>query len=180
MGPIILETERLLLRWLHAGDAPFILQLVNEPSWLQHIGDRGVRTLADAARYIQKGPVEMYARLGFGTYLVVAKQSKEPLGVCGLIRRETLAEVDLGFAFLPQFWGQGFAYEAARATLDHECRVRGFQRVLAVVSPDNHASRKLLVRLGFHFERDVRLGADPDELKLYSLAAGAVCQEDNA
>ena len=103
----ILETERLVLRWLGADDAAFIHQLVNEPAWLRYIGDRGVRTLDDARVYIEKRFVEMYGRLGFGLYLVELKHSGEPVGICGLIKRESLEDVDLGFALLSKFWARG-------------------------------------------------------------------------
>ena len=113
----VLKTERLVLRHLNAEDAPFILRLLNEPSWLQFIGDRGVRTLADAQRYIETGPIEMYGRLGFGLYHVRLAQSGEPIGMCGILKRESLKDVDLGFAFLPEFWGKGYAREASAAVL---------------------------------------------------------------
>ena len=113
----VLETDRLILRWMSAGDAPFILELVTEPSWLRFIGDRGVRTPDDAREYIRKGPVDMYARLGFGLYLTERKEDGVPIGICGLLKRESLDDVDLGFANLPRFWGEGYAYEAALAVI---------------------------------------------------------------
>src|SRR6185503_13067540 len=107
----ILETERLQIRQLSREDAPFILQLVNEPSFIQNIGDRGVRTLADANSYILNGPVASYARNGFGLYLVVLKETNESIGMCGLIKRAGLDDVDIGYAFLPKFWSKGYAVE---------------------------------------------------------------------
>lgn len=163
----ILETERLVLRPLQTDDAAFIRQLVNDPSWLRYIGDRGVRTL-DAARYLEKGPFAMYARLGFGLYLVELKESGEPLGMCGLLKRDALENVDLGFAFLPKFRSQGYAFESASATMDYAKRTLGISRILAVVSPDNDRSTKLLDRLGFRFERLLRLSPDAAEIKLYA------------
>ena len=167
----VLETPRLRLRHLHAGDSAFVLALLNDPSWLRYIGDRGVRTLADGERYIEDGPVAMYAREGFGLWLVERKADGEPLGICGLIRREGLADVDLGFAFLPQFRGQRYAHEAAGATLRHATDVLGLARIVAITVADNLASCGLLERLGFRFERMIRRRPDDDELKLYAFGA---------
>ena len=164
----VLRTERLILRWLSTDDAAFIFRLVNEPSWLKYIGDKGVRTLQDAANYISNGPVEMYGRLGFGLYLVESRDGGEPLGICGLIKRESLQDVDLGFAFLPSFWRKGYAYEAAAATMSYGKNVLGLSRIVAIVSQDNHPSSKLLEKLGFRFERLVALNSDEEELKFYT------------
>ena len=124
----VLETGRLVLRWLTADDAAFIFRLVNDPTWIRYIGDKGVRTLEDAQRYIEEGPGEMYSRLGHGLYLVEIKGSGEPAGICGLIRRESLKDVDLGFAFLPEFRGRGYAFESASAVMIHEARALGLSR----------------------------------------------------
>lgn len=104
---MMIQTERLILRQLTPADAPFILQLLNEPSWLQFIGDRGVRTLAEAEQYIINGPIAMYVEYGFGLYVVEQKENPQPMGLCGLIKRPLLEDVDIGFAFLPAFWGKG-------------------------------------------------------------------------
>src|SRR5690349_18580516 len=101
----VLETDRLVLRQLSTDDDAFILELLNDPGWLRFIGDRGVRTLEDARRYILSGPVDMYERLGFGLYAVELKAGGSPIGMCGLLKRATLPEVDLGFAFLPRYAG---------------------------------------------------------------------------
>lgn len=167
----VLETERLVLRWLATGDSAFILELVNEPSWLKFIGDKGVATLEDAERYIRNGPLEMYTRLGFGLYLVELKESGEPIGICGLIKRETLEDADLGFAFLPRFWGKRYAFESASATLSFGKRVLGLSRIVAITSPDNFRSVKLLERLGFRFERTLQLAANSEALGLYAATA---------
>lgn len=113
----VLETDRLILRWLSPEDAEFILRLLNEPSWLRFIGDKGVRTIEDARAYILKGPIDMYSRLGFGLYLVELKEPAFPIGMCGFIKRDSLEDVDIGFAFLPAYWGKGYAYEAAAAVM---------------------------------------------------------------
>jgi RimJ/RimL family protein N-acetyltransferase len=173
MGPYVkvLETERLVLRWLGTDDAAFILHLVNEPSWLRYIGDRGVRTLEDARNYIEKGPVEMYGRLGYGLYLVELKGSGDPIGICGFVKRESLEDVDIGFAFLQRFWGQGYAFESASAVMSYGRRALGLSRVFAITSQENHVSGQLLEKLGFRFERLTRLAADAEELKLYEFGA---------
>lgn len=161
----VLETERLILRRLSTADAAFIVGLVNEPSWLKYIGDKGVRTLHDAEQYIRNGPVAMYGRLGFGLYLVELRDGGEALGICGLIKRESLQHVDLGFAFLPRFWRNGYAYEAAAATMSYGKEVLGLSRIVAIVSQDNLASSKLLEKLGFRFERLFALNPGEEELK---------------
>jgi len=144
------ETARLRLRHLASPDAPFILELVNEPGWLRFIGDRGVHDLESARGYIENGPGAMYARLGFGLYCVESRADGTRLGLCGLIKRDTLEDVDLGFAFLERHQGRGYAREAARATLE-EARGLGLQRVAAITSPDNERSIQLLAELGFRF-----------------------------
>jgi RimJ/RimL family protein N-acetyltransferase len=164
----VLETDRLILRRLSIEDAAFILKLVNEPSWLRFIGDRGVRTLEDARNYILKGPVEMYDRVGFGLYLTELKGSGVPIGMCGLIKRDTLKDVDIGFAFLPSFWGQGYAYEAAAAVMAYGRTALGLKRIVAITDPDNHSSIKLLERLGLKFEQMIQLSGDSLALKLFA------------
>ncbi|MDQ3010399.1 MAG: GNAT family N-acetyltransferase [Acidobacteriota bacterium] len=163
----VLETDRLNLRWLSTDDAAFILALLNEPSFLRFIGDKGVRTPDDARNYILKGPVEMYTRLGFGLYLTELKESQVPIGICGLIKRDTLEDVDIGFAFLPQFWAKGYAYEAAAAVMTYGKDILGFKRIVAITSADNRASGRLLEKLGLQFERMVRLSKDADEVRLF-------------
>ena len=167
----VANTERLLLRWLDAGDSAFILELVNEPSWIRYIGDKGVKTIQDAQRYIENGPVEMYQRLGFGLYVVELKENRAPIGICGLIKREALVDVDLGFAFLPRFWGNGYAFESASAVMSYARRALGLSRIVAILSQDNHRSAKLLEKLGFRFDSMVSLQPGGDELKLYAAAA---------
>jgi len=164
----VLETDRLVLRWLCADDAAFILQLVNEPSWLRFIGDRGVRTLDDARAYLAKGPIGMYRRLGFGLYLTALKESGTPVGICGLIKRDGLDEIDLGFAFLPAFWGRGYAHESAAAVMAHGQTVFGLSRLVALTALDNDRSIRLLEKLGFRFKRTICLSADGPESRLFA------------
>jgi RimJ/RimL family protein N-acetyltransferase len=167
----VARTDRLLIRWLDASDAAFILRLVNERAWIQFIGDKGVSTLQDAQRYIENGPVEMYERLGFGLYLVELSKTGEAIGICGLIKRESLEDVDLGFAFLQEFWGRGYALESATAVMSYGRSVLGLSRIVAVLSHDNRRSCKLLEKLGFRYERKVRLQDKGEELDLYAAAA---------
>jgi RimJ/RimL family protein N-acetyltransferase len=165
-----LQAGRLVLRPLGPDDAPFMLRLLNEPSWLQNIGDRGVRTLEDALQYIEQGPRAMYARYGLGLYQLRLSATDEPIGVCGLLKRDALDDVDLGFALLPQYWGQGFAREAAAAVMHQGRRELGLRRIVAIVLKQNDRSRRLLEALGFQLERPIRLAGDPAELLLYGSA----------
>lgn len=165
---IITETERLILRKLTTDDAPFILDLLNQPSFIQFIGDRGIRTLGDACQYILNGPVASYERHGFGLYLTLLKGGEIPIGICGLIKREALADVDVGFAFLPQFWLKGYAFESASAVVDYGKKTLGIQRIVGITTPDNIGSIRVLEKLGLRFERMVKLSANEPELKLFS------------
>ncbi len=165
----VLETDRLILRRLSPDDAAFIFELLNDPSWLQFIGDFGVRTLEDARNYILKGPIAMYARRGFGLYLTELKESHVPIGLCGLIKRDSLEDVDIGFAFLPRFRAKGYAYESASAVISYGKHVLGLKRIVAITSPDNQSSAKLLEKLGLQFERLIQLPQDPEELKLFAI-----------
>jgi ribosomal-protein-alanine N-acetyltransferase len=167
-GTRVLETERLVLRRLSADDAPFVLELVNDPAWLRFIGDRGVRNIEDAREYIRKGPEESYAKLGFGLYRVEEKGHGVAAGICGLLKRETLEDVDLGFAFLPAFRGRGYAREAAAGVLALARGSFRLARVVAVTDPANEKSIRVLEGLGFRFERMTRLSANDTELRLYA------------
>ncbi len=164
----VIETERLILRQLTLDDAEFILELVNEPSWLKFIGDRGVKNTDDARGYMLKGPMAMYERLGFGLYLTALKEGDVPIGLCGLIKRDTLPDVDLGFAFFPAFWGKGYAAEAAKAALELGWNRFGLKRIIAITSPTNSRSIKVLQNIGFVFEKEFRL-TEADVVKLFAV-----------
>src|SRR5437762_12680729 len=116
---MVIETERLQLRRLSVDDAEFILRLLNEPSFIQNIGDRGVRTLDDARSYILKGPVASYEKFGFGLWMIETKARATPIGICGLLKREVLEDVDIGYALLPEFCSQGYALESASAVMSY-------------------------------------------------------------
>jgi [ribosomal protein S5]-alanine N-acetyltransferase len=163
----VLETERLVLRRFSNDDAEFILKLLNEPSFVRNIGDKGVRTIADALLYIQTGPVASYERFGFGLYLAELKETGDSIGLCGLIKRESLTDVDVGFAFLPSFWSKGYAFEAASAVITYGRDVLGIGRIVAITSPENSGSIKVLEKLGLRFERMISLSEDEPELKLF-------------
>lgn len=164
----VLETERLVLRRLTLDDAEFILSLLNEPSFLQYIGDKKVRNTAGARQYLLNGPIASYEQNGFGLYLVELKEPQTPTGMCGLLKREELADVDIGFAFVPDFWGQGFASEAAKAVMNYARQTLKLKRIVAITNPDNESSIKLLERLGFSFERILKLAKDGEEVKLFA------------
>lgn len=164
----MIESERLHLRQLRATDAAFILELLNDAAWLRHIGDKGVRTLEDARAYIANGPAASHARHGFGLDLVERKSDSAPLGICGLIQRDTLPDVDVGYAFLPQFRGAGYAAEAVAAVIEHARRSLGLRRIVAIVAPGNHASIRVLEKLGLTFERNLRLSPEGSETSLYA------------
>jgi RimJ/RimL family protein N-acetyltransferase len=168
---IILETERLVLRHLSADDAEFILELLNEPSFIRYIGDKQVRNLDDARKYIADGPVRSYQQNGFGLNLVQLKSVTTPIGICGVLKRDTLPDPDIGFAFLPAFWNQGYAFESAAAVMRHAREDLEMHRLLAITSPDNEASEKLLLKIGFRFARLVQLADDSPEVKLFTWQA---------
>ena len=165
----ILETDRLSLRQLTHDDAEFILELLNDPSFIRNIGDRGVRSIEDAKRYIETGPVASYARHGFGLWLVRLKESGESIGMCGLIKRDTLEDVDIGYAFLPRFWSKGYAVESALAVRDYGRDVVGLKRLVAITDPANERSVRVLEKIGMKFENMVRLSTEDIELKLFAM-----------
>jgi RimJ/RimL family protein N-acetyltransferase len=170
---VVLETERLRLRWVTAADAPFILELLNDPGWLQYIGDRGVRTVEGARKYIAEVLTKGYARHGFGLNLVIEKSSGASVGISGLIKRDTLEDVDVGFAFLPKWRGLGYARESAAAAIEHGRTARGLKRVVAITLPENAASIRVLEALGLRFEQTIRWADTGEDLALYSRELGS-------
>ena len=173
-APFVCETPRLRLRSLDAErDAPFILALVNEPSWLENIGDRGVRSLDDARAYVTNGPLASYAQHGFGLFCVELRDTGEAIGMCGLLKRDWLGDVDVGFAFFPKFWAKGYAYESAAGVIEWARVARGVTRVVGIVKPGNLASIRVLEKLGMTFERVVT-SPDGVESCLYTAANATV------
>ena len=157
---IAIETERLALHEIDERDADFVLRLVNEPSFLRYIGDRGVRTLADARKYIADGPVAGYARYGHGLMRVVRKADGAALGMCGILKRDTLPDPDIGFSFFPEYGSQGYALESAQAVMKHARETLGLGRIVAITTRDNEPSMRLLGKLGFRFDGLFKFGAE--------------------
>jgi RimJ/RimL family protein N-acetyltransferase len=170
---IVLETERLCLRQLGEEDAPFMLGLLNEPSFIENIGDRGVRTVEGARQYIVSGAIASYEQHGFGLYMVELKGVAAPIGICGLVKRPFLQDADIGFAFLPRFWSQGYALESASAVMDYARDQLGIERVVAIVSPGNEPSIRLLHKLGLEFERMIETGIPGDQAALFAPTAAS-------
>ncbi len=166
-GGVVVSTHRLVLRRMTIADAPFMLALLNEPSFHAFIRDRGVRTVADAELYLRNGALASYAAHGFGLYLVTLRESGTAIGICGLVRREGLDDADIGFAYQPAYWGQGYAVEAAQGVLQHARHDLGLQRVAAITNPDNTRSILLLEKLGLKFSRKLQLTADASVVSLY-------------
>ena len=164
----IIETERLLLRHITGDDAEFIFELVNEPGWIQNIGDRGVRTIDDARRFIADRLAASYERFGFGLYLVELKETGAPAGMCGLVKRDSLEDVDIGFAFLERFWSKGYAFESASAVMDYAQNALGLKRIAAIVSPGNPGSIKVLKKIGMDFERMIKMPGEEEEIKFFA------------
>ena len=170
---LVAEIERLSLRRLAVQDAPFMLEVLTDPAFMRFVGDRGVRTVADAQLYLIDGALKSYEVNGFGLYAVERRADGAFTGICGLVRRPGLEDVDLGFAFLPAFRGLGYATEAGGATLAHAWRDRGLSRVVAITDPANAGSIHVLEKLGFAFERRVSLTPSAETLNLYAIARPA-------
>jgi RimJ/RimL family protein N-acetyltransferase len=178
----ILETERLIVREIVESDAGFILDLLNQPSFIKYIGDRNVRNLDDAREFIENRYRASYRNHGYGLYAVELKPEanvpaiqnpkseiqNQIIGMCGFVRRETLPDADIGFAFLPQFERRGYAFESASAVMEYGRERLGLKRVLAITSLDNESSGRLLAKLGFKFDGVITLAGDPEEIKLFS------------
>ena len=167
---MILETERLRLRRLTLLDSPFMLGLLNEPAWHRFIGDRGVRTIEETQEYLGKSYLRGYERDGFSMFLVERKRDAAPLGVCGLMKRDSLDDVDLGFGFKSEHRRHGYAYEAAVGTLRWGHETLGLERIVAITDPENAPSIALLRKLGFELESDIQ-EPSPDGEKTIHLFA---------
>ena len=166
---IVIQTLRVDLRELNLGDDEYILELLNEPGFIRFIGDKGVRTLADARNYLRQGPIDSYARNGFGLYAACLRDGTR-IGMCGLVKREGLDAPDVGFAFLSRYWSKGYAVESAGAVLAHAVEALGLTRIVAITSPDNWSSIAVLEKIGFKFERMIRLVDHSPELKLFGVS----------
>lgn len=164
-----LDTERLVLRHLDAGDADFILELLNEPAFLHYIGDRHVRSREDAIGYILKGPTASYRQHGFGLDVVTLKTDGTPIGICGLIKRDYLPGPDIGYAYLRRFWSQGYAVEAGAGVLQHARLVLGLSCMLAITADENIGSIRVLEKIGLTFDRMFEHPNHPAPSRLYRI-----------
>jgi RimJ/RimL family protein N-acetyltransferase len=164
----VLETERLYLREFNNNDADFFLVLVNSPAWLQYIGDRGVKTIAEAEIFINEKYIHSYKINGFGLYVTVLKDGNIPIGICGLIKRETLEDIDIGFAFLPGYISKGYGYESASAVLKFGKDVLNIPRIVAITTKENFNSISLLKKLEMKFEKIISMPGDKEELMLFA------------
>jgi [ribosomal protein S5]-alanine N-acetyltransferase len=165
---IVIETKRLILRKFTVDDASFILELLNTPSWLRFIGDRNVHSIEEARQFLLNGYLKSYETHGFGFYVVIEKATQNSIGMCGLVKRNTLEDVDIGFAFMPEFMGKGYGFEAASATLNYAENVLKLEKTIAIVDPENVVSIALIKKIGLQFEKMVRLSADDIELMLFT------------
>jgi RimJ/RimL family protein N-acetyltransferase len=168
----VIETERMTLRWFDENDAPFVLALLNDPAWIAGIGERNVRTLEDARRFIAERLVAHYWEKGHGFWAMVRRSDGAVVGMSGLVDRESLPEIDVGYALAPAFRGSGYAREAAAATLRYARDVLGKSRVLAIVWPENRASVRVLESLGMVSEGVRLLAGDSRESGLFSWNGG--------
>jgi ribosomal-protein-alanine N-acetyltransferase len=166
-GALAFDTPRLALREFTEDDAPFVLRLLNEPSFHEFIGDRGVRSIADACRYLREGPMASYRAHGHGLLRVALRDGGEVIGMCGLVRRDTLPLPDLGFALVPEAWGAGYTTEAGRAVLEHGRKTLGLREVLAITSPGNERSMRVLQKLGMALEDRRSLSADAAPVNVF-------------
>ncbi len=167
----ILETERTILREVTETDAEFVLDLLNQPSFIRYIGDRNVRTIDEARDYIESRFTESYVKFGFGMWVVELKETNHPIGICGFVKRDSLPDADIGFAFLKHYERKGYAYESANGAMEYGRNVLNLNRVLAITSQDNESSGRLLGKLNFKFERLIVLPGDDEELKLFSYSS---------
>ena len=151
----ILQTSRLIVRKFTTDDAPFMLQLLNDPTWIRYIGDRNVHTIEEAEKYLLDGSLKNYQNHGFGFYMVCHRESGAPIGTCGFTKRDFLSHPDFGFAFLPEYTGQGYAIETAVATMAYAEEVLKLERLVAITLPDNIRSIHLLIKVGFRFEKAI-------------------------
>jgi [ribosomal protein S5]-alanine N-acetyltransferase len=164
----ILETERLVLREFTLDDTSFIIELLNSPGWIKYIGDRNIKTKENALAYLQNGPLKSYQDNGFGLSMVEIKDDNTAIGMCGIIKRETLNNPDIGFAFLPAYNGKGYALEMASATLDFAKKTLGMPVISAITLPGNANSIRLLEKLGFRYSQQVIFPGSDEPLLLYN------------
>lgn len=160
-------TDRLILTYISPSDAPFILELMNTPTWKRFIGDRNLKTEEDAANYIINRLMPSYALNGFGFYLCSLKADNLPIGICGMVKRDSLEHTDIGFAFLPQFEGKGFGYESASAVMHYAQTTLGIQTLAGICNSDNASSIALLKKLGLRYQKMILLPGETEEIMYF-------------
>lgn len=170
ISSVILETQRLIIRRFELSDATFIIELLNSPGWIRFINNKDIHTQADAVNYLQNGPLKSYSTYGFGHYCVVLKNSGASIGMCGIIKRDTLEDPDIGFAFLPQYNGKGYAREAAEAVLKYALTVLDIKKIVAITTPANTNSLKLIDKLKMILEGEFILPAEAKKMLLFSIS----------
>jgi RimJ/RimL family protein N-acetyltransferase len=168
MPAVVLETDRLQLRRLSTDDAGFLLSVFNDPAFLRFVGDRKIKTLDQARGFIESGPLESYRRFGFGHFVSELKRDHTPIGICGFVKRDALEDADIGFSLLPEYRAQGYAFEAASALMAYGTETLNFRRIVAIASPENESSIRLLGKLGMKFDRMVKLSDEGEALSLFS------------
>jgi len=164
-----LTTDRLRLRWLTEDDATLLLAIWNDPDFIRHVGDRGIRTPTEARQAMRDGILKLYADFGYGPYLVESLNDGSPMGICGLFKRENLDYPDIGYSLLPGFRGRGYAFEAACAVLTHARDYLGLQQLKAIVSQANSRSVRLLDKLGMRAEGTLRMPGEDEAVALYGI-----------
>ena len=169
MNTYIIETERLRLREFNSTDGELIFELLNSQGWLKYIGSRSIATIEDAVNYIETKLQKGYRESGFGFYLVELKATGVKTGMCGLVKREGLDDVDIGFALLPQYENKGYAYESSMAVIQYAKNKLKINKLAAITMPSNLTSVKLIEKLGMKFDKKISLPGDPEELFLYKM-----------
>lgn len=167
-----LETSRLKLRWFVPGDEALLLAIWNDPAFIQYVGDRGIRTLEEAGEAMASGPLKLYEDHGYGPFRIALPDTDRAIGLCGLFKRDNLDDPDIGFGLLPEYCGNGYAYEAAEAVTAYARDGLGLERMMAIVSDDNAASIALIEKLGLIFERNITMPGDDKEICLYAIHWG--------
>lgn len=165
----ILETERLQLRELIHEDASFIVELVNTPGWLKYIGDRNIKTIEQAIQYLDQGPLKSYRENGFGLWLVESKEGKKSIGMCGFLKRDYLDHPDIGFAFLPEHHGKGYAFESADLCMSYAKTQLKLKTICAITLPNNYNSIKLLEKIGLKYIQPLLMPVNNEQLSLYRI-----------
>jgi RimJ/RimL family protein N-acetyltransferase len=163
----IIETERLNILLLSLNDEEFVFRLLNDPDWIKYIGDRKINNHADARNYILLNIISSYEKYGFGLFLVKEKQNDISIGICGLLKRDYLDDVDIGFAFLPEYRGKGYGYESASAVIKYGQESFGLDKILAITQSNNLNSIKMLKKLGLEYIKNIKLPEEEEELRLF-------------